>query len=372
MFFPKYPTKVPFLLLLLLSSCAADYYKILGIKKSATPKEIKKAYRSKSLQYHPDKNQEEGASDKFAEISRAYEVLTDDTLKGIYDSQGEAGLERHEKGGGGGGGGNGFEDIFNHFGFGGGMGGGRQREQKSGNIEMKLRLTLKQLYMGATIDVEYERQGLCMHWQDCMKNAQECQGPGVKVRMQQIAPGFVQQVQQKDDTCIARGKRWRPNCRSCPDGQTQPEKLNLTIDVTKGQRAGEKIVFEGASDEKPGMPAGDLVFTIIEIKDEKFRREGDHLYMNMEIPLVDALTGFKRDITHLDGSKFTIEVDGVTECDHTMRVPRKGMGRRANRGYGDLFITFEVDFPLKFDIETKQQLRQILEPVTSNEYKQEL
>lgn len=114
------------------------------------------------------------------------------------------------------------------------------------------------------------------------------------------------------------------------------------------------------------------MFTIIEIKDEKFRREGDHLYMNMEIPLVDALTGFKRDITHLDGSKFTIEVDGVTECDHTMRVPRKGMARRANRGHGDLFITFEVDFPLKFDIETKQQLRQILEPVTSNEYKQEL
>lgn len=371
MFFPKYPTKVPFLLFLLLSSCAADYYKILGIKKSATPKEIKKAYRAKSLQYHPDKNKEEGAAEKFAEISRAYEVLTDDTLKDIYDSQGEAGLERHEKGGGGGGGG-GFEDIFSHFGFGGGMGGGRQREQKSGNVEMKLRLTLKQLYMGATIDVEYERQGLCMHWQDCMKNAQECQGPGVKVRMQQIAPGFVQQVQQRDDTCVARGKRWRPNCRSCPDGQTQPEKLNLTIDVQKGQRAGERITFQGASDEKPGMPAGDLVFTIIEIKDDKFRREGDHLYMNMEIPLVDALTGFKRDITHLDGSKFTIEVDGVTECDHTMRVPRKGMARRANRGHGDLFITFEVDFPMKFDDATKQQLRQILQPGTSNGKQQEL
>ena len=351
-----------------------------------------------SLKYHPDKNKEEGAAEKFSEISRAYEVLSDENLKDVYDRHGEEGLKRHEQGGQGGGGGHGgFEDIFSHFGFNtGGMGGGRRGgEQKTPSVEMNLRLTLKQLYMGTTIEVEYVRQALCMKWQDCMKNAQECQGPGVKVRMQQLAPGFVQQVQSKDDRCVARGKMWRPNCKACPKGQTEPEKLDLTIDVVKGMRAGERINFEGVADEKPGIAAGDLSFVIIEIADDNFHRDGDHLYKTMEIPLVDALVrtflflchtfvvlnmvkfrphmylliflitlqvGFKRELTHLDGAKFTIEVKTVTECDHTMRVPGKGMPRRSGRGFGDLFITFDVDFPETLTNDQKIQIERILRP----------
>lgn len=346
------------LLLLLLSPCAADYYKILGIKRSATAKEIKKAYRTKSLQFHPDKNKEEGAAEKFAEITRAHEVLTSDELKEIYDRHGEQGLEQHEKGGGrGGGGGHSFEDIFSNFGFGSSRGRG---ETKTPDVPMKLRLTLKQLYTGTTLEVEYVRQALCMHWQDCMKNAQDCQGPGIKVRMQQLAPGFVQQVQTRDDTCVARGKKWKPNCRACPNGQTEPEKLDLTLEVPPGKRNGERIVFQGVADEKPGMDSGDLIFIIEEIKDARFHREADHLYMSMEISLVDALTGFQKEITHVDGSKFTIEVNTVTECDHTMRVPGKGMARRNNRGKGDLYITFDVDFPETLTNSQKSQIRAIL------------
>lgn len=363
--FSKVSSRIAFLFLLLLSSCVADYYKILGLRRTATSKEIKKAYRSMSLKYHPDKNKEEGAAEKFSEISRAYEVLSDENLKDIYDRHGEEGLNRHERGGQGGGGGHGgFEDIFSHFGFNtGGMGGGRRGgEQKTPSVEMNLRLTLKQLYMGTTIDVEYVRQALCMKWQDCMKNAQECQGPGVKVRMQQLAPGFVQQVQSRDDRCVARGKMWRPNCKACPNGQTEPEKLELTIDVVKGMRAGERINFEGVADEKPGIAAGDLSFVIVEIGDDNFHRDGDHLYKTMEIPLVDALVGFKRELTHLDGAKFTIEVKTVTECDHTMRVPGKGMPRRSGRGYGDLFITFDVDFPETLTNEQKIKIERILRP----------
>ena len=281
--------QLPFIFLLCLTSCVADYYKILGIRRSATHKEIKKAYRQMSLKYHPDKNNEEGAAEKFSEISRAYEVLSDDELKEIYDNHGEEGLERKEQGGGGGGHG-GFDDIFSHFGFNmGGHGRGRGGEQKTRSIEMKLRLTLKQLYMGATIEVETYRQGLCMNWQQCMKNAQECHGPGVRVKMQQLAPGFVQQVQARDEKCVARGKMWKPNCRDCPNGQTEEEKLNLTIDVTKGMRSGERITFEGAADEKPGLTAGDLEFVIEEVGNKEFHRNGDQLYKTMEIPLVDAL-----------------------------------------------------------------------------------
>ena len=107
----------------------ADYYKLLGVSRNASTKEIKKAYRQKSLEFHPDKNKEEGASEKFAEIARAYEVLSDENLKEIYDRHGEEGLKQHEQRGGGGGGGGGFDDIFSQFGFNFG-GGGRRRSSR--------------------------------------------------------------------------------------------------------------------------------------------------------------------------------------------------------------------------------------------------
>ena len=149
---------------------AVDFYKVLGVSRDATTKEIKKAYRQLSLQYHPDKNKEEGAAEKFAEVARAYEVLSDEEKKGIYDRYGEDGLKKHEERGGGGGGGGGFEDIFSHFGF--DFGGQRreEKERRSPSVEVPLPLTLNQLYLGETIEVEYVRQVLCLNWEMCMKN----------------------------------------------------------------------------------------------------------------------------------------------------------------------------------------------------------
>ena len=275
---------------------AADFYKILGLNRRASHKEIKKAYRQMSLKYHPDKNKEDGAAEKFSEIARAYEVLSDENLKEIYDQRGEEGLKQHEQqqAHGGGGGGGGFEDIFSHFGFnfgGGGGGGGRQRgEQRTEDVEIPLRLSMRQLYEGAILEVQYVREVLCVNWEDCTRNNPECTGPGVKAFRQQIAPGFVQQVQQNDDRCIAPGKMWRPNCKACPSGKTSSEKIDLTLDVNAGMRNGERITFEGVADEKPGFAAGDLHFVIQEIRTgESFSRDGDNLYTTVEIPLVDAL-----------------------------------------------------------------------------------
>jgi len=339
---------------------AADFYKLLGISRDATPKEIKKAYRAKSLEFHPDKNKAEGAAEKFAEIARAYEVLSDDDKKEIYDRHGEEGLKQHEERGGGGGGGfgGGFDDIFSHFGF----GGGRQRdsgEQRTDSVEIPLHVTLRQLYLGATMDVTYVRQVLCMHWEMCMKNSPECQGPGVKVVRQQIAPGFVQQMQQRDDRCVARGKQWAKNCRECPN-KTEKEKIDLTIDINPGYRNDERITFEGVTDERPGFTPGDLHFVIVEEPHEEYHRERDNLYKTMEVPLVDALTGFSITLTHLDGKEFDVHVTDVTDCDHVLRVQGKGMPRRNGRGYGDLYITFEVDFPEILSDAQKKAIKEIL------------
>lgn len=340
---------------------AKDFYKLLGISRRATAKEIKKAYRQQSLKYHPDKNKEEGAADKFAEIAYAYEVLSDETKKDIYDRHGEEGLKQHEEMSGHGGGGGGGFDPFEQF-FGGGFGGRRRDsgQQRTPSVEIPIRLDLSQFYLGDMFDVHYVREVLCKNWEDCMRNDNECVGPGVKVARQQIAPGFVQQVQMEDPRCISRGKSWRSNCKACPNGKTESEKIELTIDVNKGARPGERVSFEGVTDEKPGFIAGDLHFILIQNPHPKYRREGDHLYLNKEISLVDALTGFSIEETHLDGSKFTVDIEDVTECDQVIRVPGKGMPRRRGDSFGDLFITFEVDFPDKLSKKQKDAIRKIL------------
>ena len=340
---------------------AEDFYKLLGISRSATQKEIKKAYRQKSLEFHPDKNKEEGASEKFAAIARAYEVLSDEDKKNIYDRHGEEGLKQHEQGGGGGGGG-GFEDLFSNFGFNFGGGGRRgNQEQRTPSVNMPLELTLEQLYKGATFEVEYVRQVLCFKWEMCMKNNQECTGPGVRVKRQQIAPGFVQQVQQQDDRCVARGKMWLNNCSECPN-KTEAEKIDLTIDVTKGMRPSETITFEEVTDEKPGYKAGDLNFVIFEKPHPDYHRDGDNLYKTIEISLVQALTGFSMKMKQLDGTEFDINIDDVIESDQVVRVPGKGMPRRSGRGFGDLYLTFDVDFPESLSKDQKDSIKVALDP----------
>jgi len=273
-------------------SLATDFYKILGVTRKATTKEIKKAYRQKSLDFHPDKNKNKGAVEKFAEISRAYEVLSDETKKEIYDIKGEEGLKIHEESSGGGGRGtfDPFEDFFSDFPF-SGHGGGRRNagEQKTDNVEIPLRLEMSELYKGEILEVKYIREVMCTNWEECMKKDPECSGPGVKVRMQEIGPGFVQKIQMDDFQCISKGKRWRYNCHACPKGKTKKEKINLTIDAKKGMREGERITFEGITDEKAGFLAGDLHFVIQEIPHPQYRRDGDQLYANYEVPLLEAM-----------------------------------------------------------------------------------
>lgn len=348
-----------FLLQLISISFAADYYKLLGLSRDATVKEIKKAYRQKSLEFHPDKNKEEGAAEKFAEIARAYEVLSSEDKRPIYDRHGEDGLKQHEERGGGGGGGFGdHSDFFSQF-FGGG---GQQRNQgkeTTPSIDLPIHLTLKQLYLGTTVDVQYVRQVLCLQWEMCMVSAPDCQGPGIRVRRQQIAPGFVQQVQQRDPRCVARGKTWKDNCSACPS-QTVTEKRDLVVEVTPGLRPGERISFEGVTDEQPGYEPGDLNFVIVQEEHSSFHRDRDDLYKTMEVPLVDALTGFSVTLQHVDDNEFTVNVDTVTDCDHVMRVPGKGMPRRNGRGFGDLYLTFEVDFPDELTDKQKSAIREIL------------
>ena len=228
------------------------------------------------------------------------------------------------------------------------------------SVEMPLVLNLKQLYLGDAFEVEYVRETLCTNWRDCVSRSSSCQGPGVRVRTQQLAPGFVQQVQVRDDRCVGKGESWKKDCRACPSGKTQPEKTVLSVDVTPGMRSGERVVFEGVADEKVGMTPGDLSFVVKESAHPVFKRDGDNLFMTVEVPLVDALVGFTHKVEHLDGREVVINVTGPVECEDIQKVKGEGMPRRSGNGKGDLFVTWTIDFPETLTEEQKKGIEKIL------------
>ena len=338
----------------------ADYYKILGVSKSASAADIKRAYRKLSLKYHPDKNPAPDAATKFAEIAAAYDVLSDPEKRETYNRGGEDAVKMQEQ--------RGSQQaadpfsIFEAFGFGGmgGMGGGRGREeQRTANVQIPISVTLKQLYLGEVLDVSYSRQVVCVEASQCQKNNNECQGPGIKMKVQQLAPGFVQQMQVHDASCVARGKAWKSPCKACPKGQTEEEEIQLTVDVQPGMTDGDQIKFEQVADEAVGHIPGDLIFTIRQVPDSTFRRDGDNLHVDFTITLLESLTGFQRTIKHLDGHEVPISKTDVTYCSETITVNGEGMPRKGRRGSkGDLFVTFNIDFPRKFTDHQKNMIKE--------------
>ena len=347
------------MLLFAATATAVDYYKVLGVSKSASAAEIKKAYRKLSLKYHPDKNSSPDASTKFAEIAAAYDVLSDPEKRETYNRGGEEAVKMQEQ--------RGNQQpadpfsIFEHFGFGGMGGGRRQEEQRTPNVEIPVRVSLRQLYLGELLDVSYARQVLCTEAASCQKNSQYCQGPGVAVRMQQLAPGFVQQVQQHDASCVARGKAWKSPCKQCPKGMTEEEEIQLTLDIKAGMTDGEQIRFEQVADEAVGHIAGDLVFILRQAPDAVFKREGDNLRVSMTITLLESLVGFRRAFKHLDGHEVVIDKQDVTYCSEVFTVRGEGMPRKGNKKVrGDLFVTLQIDFPRNFSPAKKDAIKKAM------------
>jgi DnaJ-class molecular chaperone len=342
-----------------LVAAGRDYYEVLGVKRSATAAELKKAYRKLSLKYHPDKNSAPDAQDKFAELSVAYDVLSDTEKRKVYNQGGEEAVMKQEQ-----------RDnqpqadpfsIFDAFGF-GGMGGNRhQQELRTPNVEIPIRVTLRQLYVGEILDAQYERQVMCTEASSCEKKNNNCHGPGISLRQQQLAPGFVQNVQVRDDSCVARGKSWKPNCRNCPKGPTESEEISLTVDIQPGMQNGDTIKFENVADEAAGHIAGDLIFKLKQIPDALYSRRGNDLHMTVKITLLEALVGFRKTFSHVDGHEVVIDKQDVTYCSQVFLVKNEGMPIRGGRGKkGDLWATLEIDFPKRFSENQKDLIRQAM------------
>ncbi|KAL9052904.1 MAG: hypothetical protein Q9162_005130 [Coniocarpon cinnabarinum] len=307
---------LPFLVL-----AAEDYYKLLGVDKSASDKELKKAYRTLSKKYHPDKNpDDESAKQKFVEVSDAYEVLADSDTRKIYDQYGHDGVERHRKGqrGGPGGGHDPFDLFARFFGGGGHFGGGGER--KGPSMEVKLAIPLRDFYIGGETEFTIEKQVICEACEGSgsadgkRETCSTCSGRGMVIQRAQLAPGMFQQIQQPCQACGGQGTMVKHACKTCGGHRVVNQEESYKVDIMRGMPRGQTVMFENEANESPDHVPGDLYVRLLEqepgnvmaagFKEDGtfFRRKGDDLFWREVLSLREAWMGeWSRNITHLDG-----------------------------------------------------------------------
>ncbi|XP_030965435.1 dnaJ protein homolog [Quercus lobata] len=335
-------------------SDSTKYYEILGVSKSASQDELKKAYKKAAIKNHPDKG---GDPEKFKELAHAYDVLCDPEKREIYDQYGEDALK---EGMGGGGPAHNPFDIFESFFGGGAFGGGsssRGRRQKHGeDVVHTLKVSLEDLYNGTSKKLSLSRNALC---QKCKGKGSKsgvsgrcygCQGTGMKITTRQIGLGMIQQMQHVCPECRGTGEviSDRDKCPQCKGNKVTQEKKVLEVHVEKGMQHGQKITFEGQADEAPDTITGDIVF-VLQLKEHpKFKRKFDDLYVEHTLNLTEALCGFQFALTHLDGRQLLIKSNPgeVIKPGQSKAINDEGMPHHQRPFMrGRLYIHFNVEFP---------------------------
>lgn len=340
---------------------AADLYKVLQLSKHASEQDIRKAYKRLSKQYHPDKNTDPGAEEKFVEIAHAYEVLSDPTKRQIYDRHGEEGLKAHE--GGQQHHANPF-DLFTNF-FGGGGFNTQQQVRRGQTVIIEFEVSLADMYTGANIDFTMNKKILCDHCRGSgaasdsdIHTCSGCGGSGVKTSKQQIFPGMFAQTQSTCNDCGGRGRLIKKKCPHCKGEKVVEHMQQYTLELKPGTPEGFDIVFDGEGDESPDWEAGDVVLRVRSKKEKgAWRRKESSLYWRETIGIDQALLGFQRNITHLDGHVIEIDRQGVTQPGYVQTMEGEGMPLYPETdGFGDLFIEYNVVLPVELHSDTRRKL----------------
>lgn len=340
-------------------STKRDYYEILGISKSASPEEIKKAYRKTAIQFHPDKNPgNKEAEEKFKEAAEAYEVLSNETKKAQYDRFG------HSKPGGGGFQGHdmNMEDIFSQFGdiFGGGGfdsffggGGGRSRQRKGSNLRIKLKLTLEEISHGVEKKIKVNR--LIQAEGVTFKNCTSCNGQG---QVRKVVNTMLGQMVSTTTcpTCGGAGQiidKRPPGVDS--SGLVSKEDL-ISVKIPAGVADGMQLSMSGKGNEAPGggIP-GDLLIVIEEIEDKDLKRDGNNLVYDLHISFIDAALGTSVEVPSV-GGKVRVKIEAGTQSGKILRLRGKGVKDINGYGSGDQLIYINVWTPKKLSAEEKAKL----------------
>lgn len=359
----------------------ADYYKTLGISKEATPEEIKKAYRKKALEFHPDRNPGNAEAEKhFKEVSEAYEVLSDPQKREIYDRYGADGLRGAGVGGSGGGpgfasmdealrtfmgafggGGGGFESIFGSF-FGGGEpeAGGYPGMHQGASKKVTIDLTYEEAAKGverelmvALLTSCHQCHGTGSSKPDGVKSCGQCGGLGQVVQNR----GFFNMA-TPCPSCGGRGRTITDPCTACKGRGLIKEKQKVSVRIPAGVDDGMRLRMAGHGDAgEGGGPAGDLYVEIRLEPHAIFQREGDDLLLELPLGFADAGLGCKKEVPTLHGHCLLTIPEG-TQHGKLFRVRGEGFPNVHGRGKGDLMIRVVVETPTRLDKQQKELLRQ--------------
>lgn len=326
-------------------------YRVLGVSKKCSQSDIKKAYRKLAKLHHPDKG---GNPEKFKEVTKAHEILSDPDKRETYDKYGEEGLE-------GGRGGGGPTDIFDLFTGGmSGRRGGSRRKRKGEDVQFPLKLDLKDLYMGTTKKLRLTKNIICKICSGKggkgVQKCRNCKGQGSVMVIRQLGPSMIQQMQTACNQCKGKGEVISEGgrCRACKGNKVTSETKTLDVRVNPGMRHGQRVVFSGEADEAPDMLPGNVVVVLQQKEHRLFKREGKHLLITKKLSLMESLCGFEFVIEHLDGRRLLIKSEPNTVYKHgsALCIEEEGMNESYDRG--NLYIEFEVEFKKHSDF-TKEQ-----------------
>ncbi|MGC9151954.1 MAG: molecular chaperone DnaJ [Microbacter sp.] len=344
-----------------------DYYEILGVEKTASDDEIKKAYRKQALKYHPDRNPgDKAAEEKFKEAAEAYEVLSDPQKRQRYDQFGHAGVSGAAGGGGFQGAGMEFsmDDIFSRFGdifgghfggFGGfgSSGGGGQRYNRGTDLRVKVRLTLQEIATGVEKKIKVNKYVTCSHCggtgaqspQD-VTTCPTCHGTGHVTRVQQTILGMMQ-TQTVCPTCNGEGKTITKKCTFCNgEGVVRQDEV-ISINIPAGVGEGMQLSLKGKGNAaRRGGTNGDLLVIIEEEPHPYLVRDGNDLVYNLLLPFTTAALGGSVEVPTIDG-KVKVKIEQGTQPGKILRLRGKGLPDVNRYGHGDLLIHLGVYIPEK-------------------------
>ena len=353
-----------------------DYYEVLGVDKNADKKTIKKAYRKLAMKYHPDVNHEEGAEEKFKELSEAYGVLSDDEKRKRYDQFGHAGMDGFSQEdifnninfedifngfGFGGGSQGGFGSIFDLFGFGGESSGPSGRGQ---DISQIVELTREEVASGVSKDLDVRHKKKCPKCNgtraepgSSVKTCPQCNGAGQVKQVQNTPLGQFATV-SKCPQCNGEGQHGEKPCTECHGSGLKTTTNKISINIPAGVETGTKLRVSGEGDDGiRGAPSGDLYVTIKVLKHDLFRREGQDLFYDLPISYVQACLGDSVDVPTIDGEA-SLNIPAGTQSGSTFKLRGEGIKSLNWSGKGNLYVKVQVVVPKKLSAKQKEVLKE--------------
>lgn len=349
-----------------------DFYEILGVSKTASAEEIKKAYRKKAIEYHPDKNPGDKVSEeKFKEAAEAYEVLSDPQKKQRYDQFGHAGLGGAAGGGGGGYEGNmSMDDIFSHFGdifgghfgfggFGGGGNRGGTRVRRGSDLRVKVKLTLAEIATGVEKKIKVKKFVACQHCNSTgaahgsdSTTCNTCHGSGRVTRIQNTILGQMQ-TQSECPTCHGEGKIIKDKCTHCNGEGIVREDEVININIPAGVMEGMQLSMSGKGNAaRRGGVNGDLLILVEEEAHPDLIRDENDLIYNLLITVPMATLGGSVEVPTVDG-KVKVSISAGTQPGKVLRLRGKGLPSVNRYGTGDLLVNIGVYIPENLNKEEK-------------------